>query len=464
MNININEPADLSCLPAVDEILRLDSIESLATDTPRVHLANWTRDAVDYYRQKLLDGMSISKDELLSAIARRIADRHQSDALQSMQRVVNATGVLLHTNLGRAPLSRRAVARMQEAVGYTNLEMDLTTGKRSRRGARASELLSELTGAEDAIVVNNCAAATVLVLQATAAGQEVIVSRGQLVEIGGGFRLPEVFKAAGVRLREVGTTNRTYLRDYEHAIDEETGAIIRVHRSNFAQSGFVTEPTIGELVTVERPRHVPVIDDIGSGLAVDLSKDIAQINEPDVCQSVASGANLSLFSGDKLFGGPQCGIIVGQSKWIDQLRSSPMMRALRTDKLTLAALEATVEIHLSKRAFDELPFYQMIRKDAEQIRQECETIANTLSVGEQYEVSVVEAQSQIGGGSMPGVELPSWCVCIKSSSSENLADCLRRSTPAVQCRQSDDSVLLDLRTVMPDEVEILVNALKQCLV
>jgi L-seryl-tRNA(Ser) seleniumtransferase len=342
---------DLSCLPSVDEVVRHESIVQLLADYPRPQLIRFVRDAIDVHRQLILQGheSEYSNDpaKLFHAVIDKLHELVSLEDRSGLQQVINATGILLHTNLGRAPLSEKAVSRIQEATAFTNLEMDLASGQRSRRGDRACRLLAELTGAEDAVVVNNCAAATMLVLQAISAGQEVIVSRGQLVEIGGGFRLPEVFTSAGVFLKEVGTTNRTYLRDYEQAIGEQTGAIIRVHRSNFSLSGFVTEPTIQELVTIQRPVEIPVIDDLGSGLVTKLSG--FGIDEPRVQDSVAAGADLCLFSGDKLFGGPQCGIIVGRRKWTDRLRSCPLMRAMRTDKLTLAALEATTEIHLAGR-------------------------------------------------------------------------------------------------------------------
>jgi L-seryl-tRNA(Ser) seleniumtransferase len=377
----------------------------------------------------------------------------------ALQPVINASGIILHTNLGRAPLADIAVERIRQSAGFTNLEIDLESGKRSRRGDRVCHLLAELTGAEDAIVVNNCAAATVLVLQAVAFGREVIVSRGQLVEIGGGFRLPEVFASAGVILREVGTTNRTYLHDYAGALGEPTGAIIRVHRSNFSLSGFVTEPTIRELAELERPADVPFIDDAGSGLVTDLSS--LGIREPTVLDSVSVGVDLCLFSGDKLFGGPQCGIIVGKRRWIERLRASPLMRAMRTDKLTLAALEATTEVHLSGEAWKVLPLFQMLSCKPEDVRQRCLVMKEQLgAAGDRLDICA--CVSQVGGGSLPGLEIPSFALSLRNDG-ERLASCLRLGRPAVQGRQVENQLLLDLRTVLDRELPSLRQRLSELL-
>ncbi len=348
---------------------------------------------------------------------------------------------------------------MNHAVRYTNVELDVRSGRRSQRRARVTQLLAQLTGAEAALVVNNCAAATILVLQAIAAGREVIVSRGQLVEIGGGFRLPDVFRCSGVLLREVGTTNRTYLRDYADAMGEATGAIIRVHRSNFQLTGFVTEPTIDELVSLLRPEEVPVIDDLGSGCIEDLS-DLG-LREPTVLSSVAAGADLTLFSGDKLFGGPQCGIIVGRQRWIDQLRSSPMMRALRVDKLTLAALEATTELHLAGEAREKLPVLKMISTDAAEVERRCGEVRDQIAGF--CDVEIVACQSQVGGGSVPGAEIPSHALRITGLAADQLASVLRHGSPAVQTRITDEGVLLDLRTVAEDEQGPMVNRLAEAI-
>ena len=392
---------------------------------------------------------------VLSLVIDHVRRMRQTDTRRSIQRVINTTGVVLHTNLGRAPLADRAIARLEEVSRYANVELDLTSGRRSKRGERACQLLAQLSGAEDALVVNNCAAATILVLQTICAGKEVIVSRGQLVEIGGGFRLPDVFRSAGVTLREVGTTNRTYLRDYEAAINDETGAIIRVHRSNFYLAGFVTEPSIEELVEAERPEGLPVIDDLGSGAIEDLSG--LGLTEPTVSASVDSGADLTLFSGDKLFGGPQAGIVVGRSEWIDRLRKNPLMRALRVDKTTMAAIEATAEIHLNDQAFDEIPILKMLATDANEIRLRCERVQKAIQ--SLCHCDVVSCESHVGGGSIPGAVLDSFAVKIHGEDIDGLARLLRLGTPAVQARVQEDCLLMDLRTVLAEDVGSLENRL-----
>jgi L-seryl-tRNA(Ser) seleniumtransferase len=348
---------------------------------------------------------------------------------------------------------------MVQASGYTNVEMNLDTGERSPRGERVVRLLQLLTGAEDAVVVNNCAAATMLVLQTTAAGREVVISRGQLVEIGGGFRLPDVFRAAGVILREVGTTNRTYLTDYQGAVGAQTGAVLRVHHSNFRMSGFVTEPSISELVSLRRPDELAVVDDLGSGWIRNLPELV--LNEPSVAASVQAGADLTLFSGDKLFGGPQCGIIVGRSDWIACIRKQPLMRALRIDKLTQAALEATTEIHLSGEAATQIPCLAMLATPAEMIRERCIRVQQLL--GNPPMVELVRCESQTGGGSVPGEVLPSFGLQILCEHPDAIAEALRRGRPSVQARIQHDSLLLDVRTVMDDQCNDLAKCLRRSL-
>ena len=455
----MNKTDLLRGLPSVDEILRLDDIVQLKDRCAHSSLVLWIRDAVEVQRKLILDE-NASANSTQGIVAEIIA-RATADGGQSLQRVINATGIMLHTNLGRAPLSQRAIDRVAVATAFTNVELDLQNGKRAKRGQRVMSLLAQLTGAEDAVVVNNCAAATMLVLQALAGGKEVIISRGQLVEIGGGFRLPNVFEAAGVKLREVGTTNRTYVRDYETAVNEETGAMMRVHHSNFKISGFVTEPTIAELIASDRPSGMPVIDDVGSGCVTDLSA--VGVQDPNVIQSVAAGADVTLFSGDKLFGGPQAGIIVGKKCWIDKIRSNPMMRAMRVDKMTLAALEATTEIHLSGAAKDELPLMKMLFKRPSAIQSACQkVIADLLSTGN-TKFDVVESESQVGGGSVPGVGIPSFAIRISDCKVDELAHLLRTCKSPIQSRVADDSLWLDLRTVADDELQILTARLSEAL-
>jgi L-seryl-tRNA(Ser) seleniumtransferase len=456
----LNKTELLRSLPSVDEVLRSELISDLRQQHSHQRLAAWVRTAIERSRQQILQGASNKcEHDILKSVLDHVRHQEQLDADQTIQRVINATGIALHTNLGRAPLAERAIERLHEATRYTNVELDLASGRRSKRGQRVCQLLAELCGAEDAVVVNNCAAATILVLQTICAGKEVIVSRGQLVEIGGGFRLPDVFRSAGVILREVGTTNRTYLRDYEVAISDRTGAIIRVHRSNFHLIGFVTEPTIDELVAARRPQGLPVIDDLGSGAIEDLSH--LGLNEPTVLASVNSGADLTLFSGDKLFGGPQAGIIVGRATWIEQLRKSPLMRALRVDKITLAALEATTEIHLSGKAFEEIPILKTLAIAAAEVERRCHQVQD--QIADLCQCSVVASEAQVGGGSVPGAIVASFAVKVLGRNVDGLARLLRRGSPAVQARVNDDCLLLDLRTVASEETDTLVALLRTAL-
>ncbi len=454
----LSKTDQLRKLPSVDEVLRLD-LFAVSQRHSRQQLTDWVRQGVQVCRSRIINGESLDEANVIAQIIEFVRQQQAADAGQAIQHVINATGVILHTNLGRAPLAPLAIDRMIQAARYANVELDLASGRRSRRGQRVMKLLAQLTGAEDAVVVNNCAAATMLVLQSIASAREVIVSRGQLVEIGGGFRLPDVFRAAGVILREVGTTNRTYLSDYEAAVGDDTGAIIRVHHSNFRQTGFVTEPTIDELVAAQRPSEIPIIDDLGSGCMEDLS--VYGLSEPTVTHSVRAGADLILFSGDKLFGGPQCGIVIGHARWIDRIRQSPMMRAMRVDKMTLAALEATTEIHLRGDAISELPVLRMLSADAETIRRRCEQLIER--IGGPSGAEIVACDSQVGGGSVPGRLIKSFGLKFANSDAETLAVSLRSGLPAVQGRVTADSLLLDLRTVHDHELEPLATRLRDAL-
>ena len=449
-------------LPAVNDVLKHPSIDRLRAEHSHTLVTQWARAAIQACRERLIDGKRSNGEDFLSQIIADVQHACLRDQGQSIQHVINGTGVILHTNLGRAPLASLAIERAKQAASYTNVELDLQSGRRNRRGDRVTKLLAQLTGAEAAVVVNNCAAATVLVLQSIASGREVIVSRGQLVEIGGGFRLPDVFRTAGVTLREVGTTNRTYLRDYESAISEQSGAIIRVHHSNFHLSGFVSEPNIEEMVLIDRHEDIPVIDDLGSGCVADLSK--FGLNEPNVLDSVRCGADLTLFSGDKLFGGPQSGIVVGKERWIRQLQSNPLMRAFRVDKLTLAALEATSEIHLAGNAWTEIPTLRMLALSTEQIKASCEQLVAAIGGIETHvHVEIVPCQSQVGGGSIPGSSLDSFALRLTGPPPDRLANAMRSGAQAVQTRVSEDAVLIDLRTVAEDEFMPLAAMLKHVL-
>ena len=444
-------------LPAVDEVLRDARLAAIASSISHPRLTQWVRAGVYACRAAMRSSIDMDALAATSFVVDEVFKMHRAELGRTQQPVINATGVLLHTNLGRAPLAKIAIQRMTDASGYANVEMNLFTDKRNKRGERTCSLISQLTGSEDAAIVNNCAAATMLVLQAMAKGREVIISRGQLVEIGGGYRLPEVFAASGSIMKEVGTTNRTYLRDYEQAINENTAAIIQVHRSNFFLGGFVTEPNLDELVALGKQRGLPVIDDIGSGCISDL-RDLG-LQEPIVPDSDKSGADVTLFSGDKLFGGPQAGIIVGRSNWIESLRKNPMMRALRVDKVTLAAIEATAEIHLSGKAKVELPLLQMLYKTQDQIRERCDYVKARLTLPEEVVVDTISCLSAMGGGSIPGSEIPSAAIRVSGIDVQMLAEQLRLGSPAVLGIIRDDSVLLDLRTVSDVQTELFTECL-----
>src|SRR6267378_3086836 len=382
----------------------------------------------------------------------------------SLQPVINATGVILHTNLGRAPLSGAAVEEIRRsATSYSNLEYDLEAGARGKRDAHVAELLERLTGAEAAIVVNNCAAAVLLVLAALAKGGEVIVSRGELIEIGDGFRIPEIMAQSGAVLREVGTTNRTRIVDYEDAINENTRLLLRVHPSNFTITGFTEKPSMEELVALGRRVGLPLVEDLGSGCLVDLSS--AGITEPTVRQSVDAGVSIVMFSGDKLLGGPQAGIIAGKKELVARVRRHPLFRALRVDKLTIAALETTLGAYL-RAAWDEIPAMRMIRMTPQELKRRAEHFIRELRPElplDEVEIEITDGTSLAGGGSTPSQSLPSKVIRIASArySATKLEQRLRRAPAGISVigRVEDDRLILDLRTVFPEQESLLLKTL-----
>ena len=405
---------------------------------------NALRQAADGIRQQLRHGGAVA--DVAGAIIARAGELLSSAGTPSLQRVINATGVIVHTNLGRAPLSEtaaRAVARL--ASGYTNLEYDLSAGARGRRDVHAERLLCRLTGAEAACVVNNNAAATLITLAALAAGREVIVSRGELVEIGGGFRVPDVMAQSGAILREVGTTNRTRAADYAAAISDRTAAILRIHPSNFRIEGFTERPTLEDLAGIARRFEIPVLEDLGSG-HLDSGLETLR-DEPGVMQTLRAGADVVMFSGDKLLGGPQAGIITGRQDSIERIRRHPLMRALRVDKMTYAALEATLEAHAAER-LEDVPVLRMIGMSADGIRERTERMAEQLA-GAGITAGVVAGFSTVGGGSVPGSKIPTWLLRIQRSdrSANTIEGLLRAASPPLIARIEDDAVVLDLRTV-----------------
>ncbi len=409
------------------------------------------RQAIDEAREQLRAG------EVVGDLLARARELATAMGRSQLRRAINATGVLLHTNLGRATLAPSAVAAVAAvASGHATLEVDEDTGGRGSRQTLIAQLFRDLTGAEDAVVVNNNAAATVLALAAIACGKDVILSRGELVEIGGHFRLPEVIVQSGARLVEVGTTNRTRIADFEKAISENTGMLLRCHPSNFRMVGFTESAALEELVALAKQTNIPFGDDIGSGALVDFSP-FGLTDEPQVQKSVAAGADLVWFSGDKLLGGPQAGILLGRKDLIALCKQHPLMRALRPDKLTLAALEATLRLYQTGRAWDEIPTLRRIRRDDAEIARRCRVLARKLQK-RGFDATVEATFSQVGGGSLPDRRLPSHAVVIRAENLPALARKLRHATTPVYGRIERDRLLLDLRAVNKDEEETLLHA------
>ena len=413
------------------------------------------RAGAEAVRARIVGGETVlqAADAIESFAAARLA----AESRGSLRPVINATGVVIHTNLGRAPIAEAAITRMTDiARGYSNLEYDLAAGARGSRTVHAESLLTTLTGAEAAIVVNNNAAATMLILAGLAAGREVVISRGEMVEIGGGFRVPDVMRQSGAVLREVGTTNRTRVTDYTSAVSPATAMFLRVHPSNFRIEGFTERPSLADLAAAGRTMQVPVVEDIGSGCLVETVPD-----EPTVPASIAAGADLVCFSGDKLLGGPQAGIIVGRRALVDRLRTHPLMRALRADKMTFAMLEATLAEYVSGRAAATVPVQRMLQMTADEIEARAQALAGRLA-GSGWRVAMISGASAVGGGSAPGVSLPTVLLAIDRDREppDRIEQWLRGLDPPVIARIEHDRVVLDLRTVMPHDDERLAQLLE----
>jgi L-seryl-tRNA(Ser) seleniumtransferase len=447
-------------IPSIEQLRQRPEMRPLEEVFGRGAVLEALRDEAAALRKAAADG-GMLPDDVADAIARALPARLASAQASSLRAVINATGVIVHTNLGRAPLASAAVSRVAAiASGYSNLEYDVDTGERGRRDGHASRLIARLTGAESAVIVNNNAAATLLSLAAIAAGREVVVSRGELVEIGGGFRVPDVMRQSGAILREVGTTNRTRASDYAAAIGDSTAAILRVHPSNFRMEGFVERPRVEELVAIGRQLNVPVLDDQGSGYLAPEPALHALHDEPSVRESIAAGVGVVMFSGDKLLGGPQAGILAGSESLIASIRKHPLMRALRADKMTYAALEATLQEYAAGRAAQTVPVAHMLRMSEEEIGTRASAIAAQLA-GTGFDARVVAGSSTIGGGSAPGSAIPTRLIAVShpSLSAAQLLAHLRASEPPVIGRIEDDRVLLDLRTVLPGQDAAIANAL-----
>lgn len=443
-------------LPSVDRLLATGSLPSLVAAHGRALAVEAVRVALESARADLAAGAAAPALEDLAGAA---AQRVRAMTRGSLFPVINATGVIIHTNLGRAPLSAAARRAMEAvAAGYSTLEYDLTAGERGSRYVHAEQLLRKLTGAEAALVVNNNAGAVFLALSALARGREVVISRGQLVEIGGGFRIPDVMRQSGALLVEVGTTNRTHLHDFRAAIGPQTALLLRVHTSNFRQIGFTAEVALADMVALARPAGVRVMDDLGSGTLLDTSR-YGLSYEPTVQESVAAGADLVTFSGDKLLGGPQAGLIVGRAELVAELRGHPLARALRVDKSTLAALQATLLHYLAGEAEREVPVWRMISVPVEALERRAATLAAALCAAG-IAAAVVASASTVGGGSLPGETLPTAAVAVEAAAPDALAAALRLGDPPVVARIADGQLLLDLRTVPEEEDRDLFDAIK----
>lgn len=460
-------------LPSVDELLRVPAVQEMALRFGHAATVEASRKFINRLRSSIATG-SFDDDELATAIAQgalTIEQDLRESMAYSLRPVINATGVILHTNLGRAPLGDAALQHVIEVSrGYSNLELDLATGERGKRDAHVSRLFAKLLNCGEreisTIVVNNNAAAVLLALNALAEGGEVIVSRGELVEIGGSFRIPDVMGKSGAVLREVGTTNRTRISDYGEAISDRTKLLLRVHRSNFQIVGFTEQPPLEEMADLGRKHSIPVMEDLGSGELFDL-RNVGVHGEPMIAGSLRAGVNVVTFSGDKLLGGPQAGLISGDRELVAKIRSNPLFRALRVDKMFYAALEATLLAYL-REDYDGIPTLRMMRLSEDDLQHRAEHIARKLRISSpQLEVEVTESRSVLGGGSAPGATLPSRAVAVKVAdmAADQVLECLRQWRRPIVARVEDNRVLLDLRTVAPEqdgEVVAAVESIAQC--
>ena len=458
-------------IPSVDELLTQPRLAALAQRVDRNLVVEIARTVLADLRARIAGETAAAVLAEISALASdpasleaRITSLVERILSHSLQPLINATGVILHTNLGRAPLPESVTEEFRRtATQYSNLEYDLEAGARGKRDVHTAELLTRLTGAEAAIVVNNCAAAVLVTLAALARGGEVIVSRGELIEIGDGFRIPEIMEQSGATLREVGTTNRTRVADYENALGDKTRLLLRVHPSNFKVTGFTDKPSLEELVALSQRSGIPLIEDLGSGCLVGLAEH--GITEPTVRQSIEAGVGIVTFSGDKLLGGPQAGILAGKKELITRVRRHPLFRALRVDKLTIAALEATLSAYL-RAAWEEIPVLRMIRMTPQELKRRAENFIRELRPElplDEVEIEIADGASLAGGGSTPGQSLPSKVIRIASArySAAKLEQRLRRAPAGISviARVEEDRLVLDLRTVFPEQEPLLIKTL-----
>jgi L-seryl-tRNA(Ser) seleniumtransferase len=454
-------------LPAVNDLLQLPVIRSLTSMHAHENIVTAIRRVLDDLRRRLGHGEATNGAEHPDSIAYQVAEQLNKELQPKLRPVINATGIVLHTNIGRAPIAVEAArAAFVAAGGYLNLELDLETGKRSSRQIAIRDWVCRLTGAESATAVNNNAAATVIVLRALCQGKEVIISRGQLVEIGGSFRIPEIMAVSGAVLREVGSTNITRVSDYENAIGLNTAALLRVHCSNYRIAGHTESVPLEELVALGKRHNLPIIDDIGSGALIDFER-FGFTDEPLARASIAAGADVALFSGDKLLGGPQAGIIAGRKELIAKIEKDPLMRAFRLDKMTLAALEATLRIYLNEdKALREVPVLRMLATPLPELRLRAESLAAKLRPLAGFaSVTVRDDIAFVGGGSLPDQTMQTCVIEVKAEhvSDADLAYRLRTGSPAVLGRLRDEHLVLDVRTIFPEQETALIEALRTAL-
>lgn len=456
-------------VPSVDQLLRTDSARELRSLVGIKKLTNIARSVTAEIRSLIRSDQGFSEsngdfaESLLAEAVKRMEAGARRENQAAITPVINATGVLLHTNLGRAPLSQAARAAMDQAARYCSVEYDVESGVRGGRGARVESLLKDLTGAEDALVVNNCAAAALLILTVLASDGETIVSRGELVEIGGDFRVPDVMASSGTRMIEVGTTNRTHLKDYQRAINSNTRLIMRVHPSNYRIVGFATTPLRAELSSLAQESGLPLYEDAGSGQLSDLSHYGVR-DEPVIGEIIESGVDVVSFSGDKLLGSVQAGLIVGRHAIVSKLRKHPLYRALRSDKIRLAALEATLVAHQKDRAHEEVPVIQMLSISKEDLEQRVRNLVEAVAQsGSQLKLELLTGESTLGGGSGPTSNFPTTLIALShaTQSAQDIEHQLRTSTPPIISRISEGKVLLDLRTVFEDQISPLQAALSK---
>ncbi len=463
MRLNhIGKHTVLKSLPSVDELLKGPEGITWLSKYPRKIVLQSIREALSLNRQALRDGSItvFSSDKLFS----EITDNLEKLSAYSLVPVINATGIVIHTNLGRAALSEKTLHNIiASGSGYSNLEYDLATGKRGKRHIHTKRLLKQITGAEDTLIVNNNAAAVLLCLNTLAQGKEVIVSRSELVEIGGSFRIPDIMAAGNAILREVGTTNKTHLFDYKRAINKNTGLILKVHQSNYLITGFTDEVSINELIILGKKNRIPVMYDLGSGCLLDL-KSHGIYTEPSVRDIVRTGIDVVTFSGDKLLGGPQGGLIVGRKKYIQKIQKNPIARAMRTDKLTIAAFEATLMEYMDEdRAQQTIPVLNMLLQNPEEIRKRAQRLASKLKKDiKNARIEIIKDTSRAGGGSLPTTDFPTYAVSVKPDtiSVNELEKRLRNGSPPVVARIKGHSLLLDARTILKQDISGLINAVR----